>query len=225
MSIDKSKRVYFNLPTPVARLSFPELKEKVHVMLNGQVASRATAYRATFLIPKKLEGKELELFTALQEAVKVVAQKAWPLSASSEAAGDKWGYPAGFKSPFLDGDVTKPGKEANEAAKGHWLLRCASQREVALTNGTVRPIRTLTGDSIGELYAGCYVRGELGPYPYVFGDNVGISFGFTQVIKYSEGEALGERVNSPQETFGGLLPSEKPEVSQEPPKSSMDGLA
>lgn len=215
MPISKDRRVYINCLTPISRLFFPNLKEKVNVEVNGQIINATLAYRMQIAILKKLEGQELILFQELQQAVRTVAEKAFPLTSEEKAAGEAWEYPAGFRSPFIDGDVIPQGKtEPNENQAGHWILRCTTKNEVVLSDGTVDPMDV--GIDPSRLYAGCFVRAQLTPFPWDTMGKTGVSLGMAQVMKYADGEALGYTPALANEVFGGHTAAVQPTTPGKP---------
>jgi hypothetical protein len=177
-----------------------------HVEINGRVVSREKAYRATLLIPKKptIPGDE-KLLAEMFAVTDKLARHHWPDSLDEE---NQWVLPSGFILPLKDGDAPpEPGKSVIESNLGHWILRMETRRSIALVDGTMGPSGLSQIARPEKFYAGCYVRAYISPYPY---DNInsGVSFGFSQIMKYAEGEPLGYGPPSPADTFNQYAPSQ-----------------
>lgn len=199
------KRLFINLVTPVSRLIFPALAEMEHIFINGRQVSREPSFRATLLIPKEpTDPKEIKLLLDMRESVRKVAEAFWP---ESKDEGGNWVYPSRFISPFKDGDIQEEGKQAIESNLGHWILRMETRRPITLVDGTLGRAGLSQPAHPDKFYAGCYARGNVSPYPYD-NVNIGVSFGFSQIVKYAEGEPLGFAPPPAEEVFGEYLPPE-----------------
>jgi hypothetical protein len=197
----KNEKVPFKtvIITPVFRLSYPN----VWAPKFNQLAKR-DQYDIQMLFDKKTD-KE-----ALQPMLKLM----------TDLYMHKWnGKPAGFLSPFKDGDTMKNSagellKEKNPAFEGKIILSSWSK----LPPGIMDPTGKNPITQHDEIYGGCYCRAQLNGYAYEKGQNKGVSFGLLHLQKIKDGDAFGNRTR-PEDAFAPVAGSE----SQAQPADT-DGL-
>lgn len=192
----KNEKVPFKtvLITPVFRLSYPN----VWAPKFNQLAKR-DQYDIQMLFDKKTDGP------LLQPMLKLMA----------DLTTHKWGAkPAGFLSPFKDGDTMKNGagellKDKNPAFEGKIILSSWSK----MPPGVMDPSGKNPITQHDEIYGGCYCRAQLNGYAYEKGQNKGVSFGLLHLQKIKDGDAFGNRTRpedafAPVEGAGGSVAEE-----------------
>src|SRR5665213_584585 len=156
------------LLTPVFRLSYPN----VWAPKFNQLAKR-DQYDIQMLFDKKTDKEALQPMLKLMNDLMV----------------HKWTTkPAGFLSPFKDGDTMKNSagellKTKNPAFEGKIILSSWSK----LPPGVMDPTGKNPITQHDEIYGGCYCRAQLNGYAYEKGQNKGVSFGLLHVQKIKDG--------------------------------------
>lgn len=135
----------------------------------------------------------------LQKAAKEAVEKKWP---------DPKKRPK-LRSPFRDQGEKEKEDDAGKKflpqghTKGAIFLNLKSQQRPGVVGMDKRPVL-----SEADLYAGCYVVAAVRAYAYEQKGNAGVSFGLLHVMKFKEGEPLGNKVKV-EDAFSAIeLPPE-----------------
>ena len=131
---------FIKVMTPMFRASFPALDAPK----KGPDETGEEKYGVRCLVPKTIEGKDLELMNALQAACK-------------KAATDFFGegnIPKSLKKPIRDGDA-----EENVHEKGYWAFTARSAYKPGVVDAKCRE---LTDEEIrDQVYPGCWARATI----------------------------------------------------------------
>ena len=164
--------------TPQFRVSYPYLFEPYV----GQ--GQEPKYRVSGIIPKKLVGKQAELFNAIKAELKRIAiefhgeQVFYSLMKSGQ-----------FKWPIIDG-ANFAGQEGYGPDK--WVFKMSAKRMPGVIGRDLRPLRP------ADVYPGCYGQASVTLYAF---DNVskGVHIGLNNFQKQGDGAQLGGGVAADKE--------------------------
>lgn len=161
--------------TSVARISYP------HIFEAAENQSGVMKFSCSLLIPKTdIVGITL-INRAIDKAIEQGKEKIW-----------KGKVPKFRYEPFRDGDAELASGEKTDAVyKGMMFLNCSSNNAPGVVGADTKPLMNQ-----GDLYAGCYVRADINPFPYSHSGNHGIGWGLNNVMLIRAGERLDGRTNA-----------------------------
>ena len=185
--------------TPIARLSYPAIFEP-KLNLSGVLK-----YSCSLLIPKTdVEGVRA-VQAAIDKAIKLGIEKIW--------GGKK---PKFRYEPLRDGDAElASGEKTGKEYAGHFFLNATSNDAPGVVGKDAKP---LMDQKI--MYAGCYVRADINPFPYDNSGNKGIGWGLNNLMFIKDGERFDGRQNA-EDAFAGLAQAESADAA---PEGESDGL-
>jgi len=167
--------------TPIMRISYP------HLFVAKPNPSGTMKYSCSLMLPKS----DKEGLKTLQKAVEAAILK----GLNSIWAGKKprFNYP-----PLRDGDEElKEGIKEGKAYKGMVFFNCSAN----IAPGVVDQDNQLIIRE-DKIYAGCWVRADVNPFPYAQSGNNGIGWGLNHVKLIREDDRLDGRSN-PEDAFAG----------------------
>lgn len=92
--------------------------------------------------------------------------------------------------PLRDGDAElAEGIKTDPIYKGKVFLNCSSNDAPGVVDSSAQPLMDKN-----MLYAGCIVRLDVNPFPYIHSGNSGIGWGLNHVMFVREGDRLDGRV-------------------------------
>lgn len=168
----------------VVRFSYVHVFEPWSASTDGKAR-----YCATLLIPKS----DVKTVQAVQAAIRTAYEK---------AVADKWGgkRPAKWFNPLQDGDEPKDdGESRGDAYKGCYFLNAKSSSRPGVVDVRRQPIV----DS-EEFYSGCYGYASINFSGFVNSGNMGVSCFLNNVMKTTDGEALGSGKSSAEDDFANI---------------------
>lgn len=158
--------------TCICRISFPALFEP------KENPSGALKYSCSLLIPKTDVAGVEEFRKAIAKATNLGKEKFW-----------KGKVPKFRYEPLRDGDeeLASGEKEGKEYA-GHYFVNCSSNDPPGVVGRDAKPLMNQK-----DIYAGCYVRADINPFPYSNSGNNGIGWGLNNIMLVRDGERLDGR--------------------------------
>ena len=117
-----------------------------------------------------------------------------PPSFQANIVGKPW--------PIHDGDQPNTMGNVQEAHKGHWVVRMASNNfnpSKNILNGQTGEEGMMTAENC---YSGCYFMAVVNAYTYVRQDGCGVNVGLNNIKFVREGEPLGGSAPSAAAAFG-----------------------
>lgn len=163
--------------TGIARLSYPALFEA------KANPSGAMKFSCSLLIPKADAAGVKVIQDAINKAVEVGKEKIW-----------KGKVPKFRYEPLRDGDAElASGEKSDPIYAGHYFVNCSSDTAPGVVGPDAKPLM-----SQGMIYAGCYVRADINPFPYSNSGNNGIGWGLNNIMLVREGERLDGKQNAEQ---------------------------
>jgi len=158
--------------TPIMRMSYPNLFE-AKPNLSGKLK-----FSCSLLIPKTdVEGVKA-IRAAIDKATKSGIEKLW-----------KGKLPKFRYEPLRDGDEElATGEKTGKEYVGHYFLNCTSDEQPGVVGPDAKPLMDQR-----EIFAGCYVRGDINPFPYDNGGNRGVGWGLNNIMLVKQGERLDGR--------------------------------
>ncbi len=161
--------------TPLMRISYPALFEaKVN-------PSGVLKFSCSLLISKTdVKGVEV-LEAAIAKAIAIGKEKIW-----------KGRVPNFRFAPLRDGDAElASGEKVDPIYAGIYFLNCSSNE----APGVVGPTAELLLDR-SAIFAGCWVRADINPFPYSNSGNNGVGWGLNHVMLVREDTRLDGRVKA-----------------------------
>jgi len=178
----QSKTRTNHMITPICRISFPALFEP------KANPSGVLKYSCSLLIDKSDTAGVEAMKKAIEKAIERGKEKLW-----------KGKVPKFRYEPMRDGDAElASGEKTSAEYKGHFFINCSSSTAPGVVGPDTKPL--FHHDAI---YAGCYVRADVNPYPYSNSGNSGIGWGLNHVMLVREGERLDGRQSS-EDAFAGF---------------------
>jgi len=172
--------------TSVCRISFPALFEP------KANPSGALKYSCSLLIPKSDVAGDEAVKKAVDKAIEQGKEKLW-----------KGKVPKFRYEPLRDGDAElASGEKTSKEYEGHYFLNCAANTAPGVVGPDAKPLFDQ-----GAIYAGCYVRADVNPYPYSNSGNHGVGWGLNNVMLVREGERLDGRQKA-EDAFAGFTEPE-----------------
>lgn len=172
--------------TRVVRISYPALFEA------KPNPSGALKFSCSLLIPKSDPVAVQEFRAAIDKATKVGMEKIW-----------KGKMPKFRYEPLRDGDAElESGEKTGQEYKGCYFINCSSDN----APGVVGPDGKVLMDQ-KAIYAGCYVRADVNPFPYSNSGNNGIGWGLNNVMLVRGGERLDGRMEA-EDAFANFVEPE-----------------
>lgn len=158
--------------TCICRISYPALFEP------KENPSGAMKYSCSLLIPKT-DTEGVKAFRAMIEKAKQTGkEKLW-----------KGKIPKFRYEPMRDGDEElESGEKTGKEYEGHYFVNCSSNDPPGVVGKDAKPLFDQTA-----IFAGCYVRGDINPFPYDNSGNKGIGWGLNNIMFIREGERLDGR--------------------------------
>ncbi len=164
--------------TPVGIISYPSLFEP-KPNPSGQLK-----YSCSLLFDKS----DLAGIAALNEAV----SKAIDKGITSLWKGKK---PAFRYNPLRDGDdELKSGEKTDKVYAGKVFINCSSEQAPGVVVATGQGPKPLLDPT--AIFAGCFVRADINPFPYSNKGNNGIGWGLNNILLLREGPRLDGRMRA-----------------------------
>jgi len=158
--------------TSLMRISYPALFEP------KENPSGALKYSCSLLIPKSDKNGIKELEAAIEQAKQKGKEKLW-----------KGKIPVFRYQPLRDGDAElATGEKEGKEYEGMMFLNCSSDNPPGVVGPDAKPL--MSQDAI---FAGCWVRADINPFPYSNSGNNGIGWGLNNVMLVKEDERLDGR--------------------------------
>jgi hypothetical protein len=161
--------------TGIVRISYPAIFEP------KENPSGAMKYSCSLLIPKEDKKSVEEFKKAIDRAIQQGKEKIW-----------KNRMPKFRYEPMRDGDAElESGEKTGSEYKGCYFINCSSDRAPGVVGPDAKPL--MNQDA---LYAGCWVRVDVNPFPYSNSGNNGIGWGLNNVMLVKDGDRLDGRQNA-----------------------------
>lgn len=161
--------------TPLMRLSYPALFEA------KKNPSGALKFSCSLLIPKTDKAGIKELEAAVTKATDRGIEKVW--------GGKK---PKFRYQPLRDGDQElADGEKTDPVYKGMMFLNCSSNDAPGVVGPDAKPLMDQS-----KIFAGCWVRGDINPFPYKNSGNCGVGWGLNNMMLVKEDERLDGKVKA-----------------------------
>lgn len=158
--------------TGIVRISYPALFEP------KANPSGAMKYSCSLLIDKADTKTVAEFRAAVDKAIELGKEKLW-----------KGKIPKFRYEPMRDGDAElESGEKTGAEYKNCFFVNCSSDTAPGVVGPDAKPLLDQ-----GKLYAGCYVRADINPFPYSNSGNNGIGWGLNNIMLVREGERLDGR--------------------------------
>lgn len=173
--------------SPEMRLSYPALFEA------KENQSGVLKFSCSLLIPKADKAGVKEVEAAIERAIKQGISKIW--------GGKK---PKFRYEPFRDGDEElADGTKTDPVYKGMLFLNCSSNDAPGVVGPDAKPLMDQKA-----IFAGCWVRADINPFPYKNSGNCGIGWGLNNVMLVREDERLDGRTKA-EDAFAGFAPKDE----------------
>jgi hypothetical protein len=164
--------------TPLMRISFPALFEP------KPNPSGALKYSCSLLISKDDKAGVQQLQDAIAKAIIKGKETLWSNK-----------LPAFRYQPLRDGDAELvSGEKTDPVYKNTFFLNCSANEApgvVVATGQGPKPLLDTTA-----IFAGCWVRADINPFPYKNSGNSGIGWGLNNILLVKEGERLDGRLRA-----------------------------
>jgi hypothetical protein len=168
------------------RISYPALFEP---KLNP---SQVLKYSCSLLIPKSDVKGLADIRAAIDKAIEKGKEKLW-----------KGKVPKFKNEPLRDGDVElEEGDKTGKEYVGHYFINCSSNEAPGVVGKDAKPLMDQKA-----IYAGCYVRADINPFPYSNSGNHGVGWGLNNIMLVEQGERLDGRQNA-EDAFSGFIESD-----------------
>lgn len=168
--------------TGIARLSYPALFEP------KANPSGALKYSCSLLIPKTDTASVEGVQKAINKAIETGKDKIW-----------KGKQPNFRYKPLRDGDEElASGEKTDPIYAGHYFVNCSSDTQPGVVGPDAKPLMNQSA-----IYAGCFVRADINPFPYSNSGNHGVGWGLNNIMLVREGERLDGKQNAEQ-AFGAF---------------------
>jgi len=158
--------------TPLMRISYPNLFEA------KANPSGALKYSCSLLIPKSdVEGVKA-LKAAVEKAKVLGMEKLW-----------KNKLPRFRYDSIRDGDAElDSGEKTDKVYSGMLFLNCSANDPPGIVGPDAKPLMDQ-----GAIFAGCWVRADINPFPYSNSGNHGVGWGLNNIMLVKEDERLDGR--------------------------------
>lgn len=164
--------------TPVMRISYPALFEP------KANPSGVMKYSCSLLISKDDKAGVQQLQDAIQKAIQKGKETLW----SGKVPNFRY-------QPLRDGDAElASGEKTGAEYKNSYFLNCSSNEAPGVVQATGSGPKPLLDTS--AIFAGCYVRADINPFPYKNSGNSGIGWGLNNILLLKEGERLDGRMRA-----------------------------
>jgi len=161
--------------TTKCRISYPNL------ITPKANPSGALKYSCCLLIPKSDTQGVKEIQNAIAAATARGKEKIWNNKVP----------PFRYK-PLRDGDEElASGERSGREYEGHYFVNCSSNDPPGIVDQRGKP--AMVDDLV---YAGCFVRADINPFPYKNSGNSGIGWGLNNVMFIHDGERLDGRMKA-----------------------------
>ena len=135
-------------------------------------------YSGSFLIPKTDKENVASIRLAIDKAIKLGKEKLW-----------KNKLPKFRYSPLRDGDEElASGEKTDKIYEGKFFVNCSSDTAPGVVGSNAKPLMNQD-----DIYAGCWVRADINPFPYDNSGNKGIGWGLNNVMLIKDGPRLDGR--------------------------------
>ena len=173
--------------TPLMRISYPYVWEP-KANLSG-----ALKYSCSLLISKDDKAGVAALNEAVNKAIAKGKEKIW------EGKVPKFRY-----APLRDGDEElASGEKTDPVYKNTVFLNCSSDNPPQIVVATGAGPKPLLDTS--ALFAGCWVRVDVNPFPYKRAGNCGVGWGLNNIMLVKEDERLDGRMRA-TDAFADFAP-------------------
>lgn len=163
------------------RISYPALFEP---KLNP---SDVLKYSCSLLIPKTDKQGIKELEAEVEKAKKKGIEKLW---------GGK--LPKFRYEPIRDGDEElASGEKTGKEYEGMLFVNCSSDNPPGVVGPDAKPLMDQKA-----IFAGCWVRADINPFPYKKSGNCGVGWGLNNIMLVKEDERLDGRQKA-EDAFAG----------------------
>ena len=172
--------------SPLMRISYPNLFEA------KPNPSGALKFSCSLLIPKAdVEGVKI-LRAAIEKAKAIGKEKIW-----------KGKVPRFRYDPLRDGDEElASGDKTDKVYKGMYFLNSSSNDAPGVVGPDAKPLMDHKA-----IFAGCWVRADINPFPYDNSGNKGVGWGLNNVMLVKEDERLDGRQNA-EDAFADFTEAE-----------------
>ena len=154
------------------RISYPALFEPKENL------SGVMKFSCSLLIPKTDKKGVEELRAEVAKAIARGKEKVWG------GAVPKFRY-----EPIRDGDEElATGEKKGAEYKGMYFVNCSSDNPPGVVGPDAKPLMDQR-----DIFAGCWVRADINPFPYKKGVNNGIGWGLNNIMLSREDERLDGR--------------------------------
>ena len=158
--------------TGIVRISYPALFEA------KPNPSGALKFSCSLLIPKSDTDTVAAIQKAIDKAIQNGKDKIW-----------KGKMPKFRYEPLRDGDAElESGEKTGKEYEGCYFINASSDNPPGVVGPDAKPLMDQ-----GAIYAGCYVRADVNPFPYSNSGNNGVGWGLNNVMLVKDGERLDGR--------------------------------
>lgn len=158
--------------TCICRISYPVLFEP------KPNPSGVLKYSCSLLIPKTDKAGVAQFNEAIEKAKLLGKEKLW-----------KGKIPHFRYKPLRDGDEElESGEKEGKEYTGMYFINCSSNDPPGVVGSNAKPLMDQ-----GEIFAGCYVRADVNPFPYDNSGNKGVGWGLNNIMLIKQGERLDGR--------------------------------
>ena len=176
--------------TPVMVISFPALFEA------KPNPSGALKYSCSLLIDKSDTAGIAQLKDAVAKAIAKGKETIWSNK-----------IPPFRYQPLRDGDAElASGEKTDPSYKGKLFLNCSANTAPGVVMATASGPKPLLDQS--AIFAGCYVRADVNPFPYKNSGNCGVGWGLNNVLLIKEGPRLDGRMRAEDAFAAFAIPEE-----------------
>lgn len=183
--------------TPVAIISYPAL------FTPKPNPSGVLKFSCSLLIDKS----DVEGIKQLKDAIAAATEKGRTTLWANKV-------PAFRYQPLRDGDKElESGEKSDPIYKGKVFLNCASDNAPGVVVATGQGPKPLMDPE--AIFAGCYVRADINPFPYKNSGNSGIGWGLNNILLLKEGPRLDGRLRATDAFAQYDVPAENTETTGE----------
>ena len=164
--------------TPLVRLSFPALFEP------KPNPSGAMKYSCSLLISKDDKAGIQQIKDAIAKAIQKGKETLWSNK-----------IPPFRYQPLRDGDAElASGEKTDPSYKNMMFLNCSANDPPGVVVATGAGPKPLLDKN--AIFAGCWVRADINPFPYKNSGNCGVGWGLNNILLVKEGERLDGRMRA-----------------------------
>jgi hypothetical protein len=172
--------------TCICRISYPVLFEP------KPNPSGAMKYSCSLLIPKTDTVGIKAFLEAIEKAKLVGKEKLW-----------KGKIPHFRYMPLRDGDAElESGEKEGKEYTGMHFINCSSNDPPGVVGSDAKPLMDQA-----DIFAGCYVRADVNPFPYDNSGNRGVGWGLNNIMLTKPGDRLDGRQRA-EDAFGSYAAAE-----------------